>query len=269
MELTAWAREVVTSPELARKLQPPPAGLSDKADCAPERLEGPGRPPSLTIGKAGRAPAASAMADPRLKRKLLHSFWNHELQAVELFAWALVAFTEAPAAFRQGLLEILREEQSHVRLYGNRLRELGGEPGEFPVNGYFWGKAAAIDSPAAFVCAMGLTFENANLDHTLHYAAAAEAAGDARTARIITQIHRDEIRHVRFGWAWLERFKAPEQSMLEAYREHIRWPLRPSLARGREFDVASRRTAGLDDDFIAALEAADDPRSDTPPDDPR
>ena len=33
---------------------------------------------------------------------------------------------------------------------------------DFPVSGWFWSKVEAITTPLAFLCAMSLTFENAN-----------------------------------------------------------------------------------------------------------
>lgn len=251
-----FARRIVCSGSLDEKLERAPAGLEDAPGPA-EVHEGPGRPGALSFAEcAVKVPPAQGMHDPEQKVRLLHAFANHELQATELFAWALLAFPDSPAAFRSGLLRILGEEQAHVRMYRGRLNELGAELGDFAVNGYFWGKIRGLEKPAEFVCAMGLTFENANLDHTLHYAAAARAAGDERTARLIEQVHRDEIGHVRFGWTWLERFKVAEQSMWEAYQANVRWPLRAALARGRAFDEASRREAGLDEGFIAQLARA-------------
>ena len=95
------------------------------------------------------------------------------LQAAELFAWSLLAFPGAPPAFRRGLLAILLDEQRHTRMYVARLEANGARFGDFPVHGYFWQKAPAIVSPLRFLCAMSLTFENANLDHTVDYAEAA------------------------------------------------------------------------------------------------
>jgi len=36
-----------------------------------------------------------------------HALANHELQAIELFAWAVLAFPDTPIAFRRGLIAIL------------------------------------------------------------------------------------------------------------------------------------------------------------------
>ncbi len=107
-----------------------------------------------------------------------------------------------------------------------------------------------------FVCAMSLTFESANLDHTLEYADAAERIGDQTTARLLRQVHIDEIEHVRFGWKWLERFKEENVSAWKAYRHNVTWPLRPALARGTTFHPESRVAAGLDGETIQGLSEA-------------
>jgi uncharacterized ferritin-like protein (DUF455 family) len=197
------------------------------------------------------------MADPAQKVRILHAFANHELQAVELFAWALLAFPHSPPAFRRGLLRILGEEQTHCRLYVRRLEELGVRFGDFPVSGYFWSKVGDLTSPARFVCAMALTFESANLDHAVEYARAARDHGDDRTAEILEKIHDDEVGHVRFGWHWLGEFKEPDRSMGQAYRANVRWPLRAALAKGPVFHPESRRAAGLSEKFIRMVAQAD------------
>jgi uncharacterized ferritin-like protein (DUF455 family) len=102
---------------------------------------------------------------------------------------------------------------------------------------------------------MSLTFENANLDHTVDYAAAARAAGDERSAAVIDQVHRDEVEHVRFGWKWLGRLKSEDQTMWEAFRSNLTWPLRPLKAKGTSFHPEGRVAAGLDPEFIRLLEA--------------
>ena len=101
-------------------------------------------------------------------------------------------------------------------------------------------------TPLEFVCAMGLTFENANLDFASDYAAAARACGDAETAR------RRSIRstptrfaHVHFAWAWLQPARAATPTRGRRYLAHVRPPLGPRRARGPRFDRDARRRAGF------------------------
>jgi uncharacterized ferritin-like protein (DUF455 family) len=197
------------------------------------------------------------MPDPAQRRRILHGLANHELQAAELFAWALLAFPDTPPGFRRGLAHILQDEQRHTRMYIARLEDTGVCFGDLPVNFYFWKKTIHIHSPLDFICAMSLTFENANLDHTVDYEEAARRAGDPKTAAVIEQIHRDEIEHVRFGWTWLHRWKGEDESAWDVWRSHLTWPLRPLRARGSTFYRAGREAAGLDAEFIRRLEESE------------
>ncbi len=263
-EIRDFALSIVTSESLEVKLTPPAVELSDAAPGEPYRAVGPGRPPGLEIRDARelKVPRIEGFVDRAQRSRILHALANHELQAAELFAWTLLAFPEAPADFRRGLLHILGDEQRHTRMYIARVEAAGARFGDFPVNGYFWNKTEAIRSPLDFICAMSLTFENANLDHTVEYAEAARRGGDAKTAAVIERVHRDEIEHVRFGWRWLQVFKSDDESAWRAYRDHLTWPLRPARARGKVFHRQGRETAGLDDDFIRRLEQCPD---DEPP----
>ncbi|MEM9489150.1 MAG: DUF455 family protein [Myxococcota bacterium] len=261
-----FARRLIESSSLDEKLALP--GRLDDGEPGPAmRLAEPGRPPELVIAPARsvKVPPAAGMSDPAQRGRILHALANHELQAAELFAWALLAFPDAPAPFRRGLLAILADEQRHCQLYIECMSALGVTFGDYPVTGHFWGKIAAVATPLHFVCTMGLTFENANLDFAGEYARAAERAGDDQTCAVLDRVHRDEIRHVRFAWHWLRRLSeyrdsdgaqvAPHGDDAWAiYLDNIHWPLGPARARGRTFDRPSRVAAGLDDAFIDRLE---------------
>lgn len=255
MEVREFAQSIVESPDLGVKLQPAPERLTDENPGPPLRLEHPGRPAALEIRPAEEAkvPKIGGMAQAAHRARIVHALANHELQAAELFAWALLAFPDAPRDFRHGLLRILDDEQRHTRMYVARVEALGHRFGDFPVSGYFWNKIDLVRTPAQFVCAMSLTFENANLDHTVDYAAAAREAGDEKTALVIDAIHRDEIEHVRFGWTWLDRFKNDDESMWDAWNRNLAWPLAPGRAKGRSFYPEGRQAAGLDSEFIERL----------------
>ncbi len=251
MTLQEYARAILLQPDLEAKLRPPPAGLED-APGAPERLA-PAREERLALARKVKVPRVAGMGDPRQRARILHAFANHELQAVELFAWAALAFPSAPTAFRRGLVAVLADEQRHLRLYIERLEAFGVRFGDYPLSGYFWKKTDGLTSPLAFVCAMGLSFEAANLDHSLAYATAARQAGDEESAALFERIHREEIAHVRFAWRWLCRLKPPGESAWDAFVAGLTWPLRPELSLGREPDWEARARAGLAPDFLAEL----------------
>jgi uncharacterized ferritin-like protein (DUF455 family) len=252
----AFAEALLAATTLAGKLAPPPADLELDDDLPPLVVTAPGRPPELAItpGRGVRVPPVAGMRDPDQRARILHALANHELQAVELFAWALCAFPAMPAPFRTGLLAILRDEQRHCALYLERLRAHGVAFGAQPVTGHFWNKLDQLATPLQFVCAMGLTFEGANLDFCNDYALAARAAGDHATAAVLDQVHADELGHVRFAVTWLAKL-APGRPALEVYLETVRFPLGPARARGKDFDAEARRKAGLDEAFIAHLAA--------------
>jgi len=257
-ELAELALAILEADTIAGKLAAVPPGARDERGGPARWVAAPARPPALRVAsaRAGRVPPVAGMRDPHQRARILHALANHELQAIELFAWALLAFPDAPALFRRGLAAILGEEQSHMRLYMGRLAALGHELGDFPVTGHFWNHLGQFSSPRRFVCAMGLTFENANLDFAQEYAAAARAAGDPETASVLDRVHREEIRHVRFAWRWLKRWQGQEPSAWQVYLDSVSPPLGPGRARGRELCLASRRAAGLDEEFIAGLAAA-------------
>lgn len=256
MELREYALAVLRADTLVAKLSSLQGGWTDALPGEPLRLEAPGRPDVLRIvpAKQAKVPALAGMPDLVQRARILHASANHELQAVELFAWALLAFPAAPAAFRRGLLRLLSDEQLHCQLYVERLEQLGYWFGAFPVSGYFWHKAPDLTTPLRFVCGMCLTFETANLDHSLALGQAADLAGDPETAALFRRVHADEQRHVRFGWQWLRKLKSPEQSMWQAYRANLSASLPPERGRGPVFSAEARLAAGLDADFVAQLE---------------
>lgn len=255
--VAAWARQVVLGTTLTDKLRPP-TGLSVGEPTPTERLPGPGRPPELAMrpGREVSVPPIAGMRDPAQRARILHALANHELQAAELFAWGLLAFGDQPRGFRAGLLAICADEQRHCRAYAERAAELGAAFGDHPVTGHFWNQLDRLATPLGFVCTMGLTFENANLDFAAEYAAAARAAGDRRTAEILDEVQADEVDHVRFAWTWLGKL-APGEAPAAAYARIATFPLGWRRARGANLDVAARRRAGFDDDFIAQLVAAE------------
>lgn len=262
MHVHDYARSLVEATTLPDKLRPPPTP-TERASRAraltpkPLRLLAPGRPDNLRIRPARqvKVPKKAAMAHREQRGRILHALANHELQAVELFAWALLAFPDMPAAFHNGLLSIIADEQRHLQLYMDCMGPLGLHFGDLPVTGHFWHKIPPVTTPLQFVCTMGLTFENANLDFANEYAEYARAGGDTATVQALAVVHEDEIRHVRFAWTWLHKLKPAGDSAWDAYVANLTWPLSPARARGKTFDANSRAAAGLSPEFVARLAA--------------
>lgn len=256
MELREFAERVLLSESIAEKLLPLESPTTDLQPGVAWRAERPARPAALRFAGRKQAPPMPPLRSfvQPAKRALAHHIMaNHELQALEVMAFTLCAFPDAPAEFRRGMADVMADEQRHTRMHIERAAVLGLEFGAVPVNGYFWEKAQDFATVLDYLAGLPLTFEGGNLDHTLEFAAAFDAAGDARSAALMRVIHRDEIEHVRFGWDWLQRLKPADQSEWEAYVAHLHFPLKPEKAKGKAFHAEPRRAAGLSEDFIKQL----------------
>jgi uncharacterized ferritin-like protein (DUF455 family) len=257
MRVAEYAENLLRAETLETKLLPPPSDLLD-GGVGPVEIPEFRRPPGLEVRTGGvvRVPRPMAWQDPRQRVRILHALANHELQAAELFAWALLAFPDAPSVLRRGWLRILGDEQRHCGLYLERLAAHGARFGDFGVSGHFWSHVDEMTTPLRFVCAMGMTFENANLDFTDDYITAARAADDEESAQVLAIVHSDEVRHVQFAWEWLVQLKPAGMSAWDAYVENVSVTHGPPRARGARFDRESRLRAGFDAEFIARLEAS-------------
>lgn len=254
--LARWAHDYVASESLAYKLAPPPLPHAAEHQApAAVRLVRPGRPAELsaTWDKYKAPKSAAALRDPRKRAHLLHTFLHHELQAAELMCWAVLAFPETPHAFRRGLLRICLDEVRHMQLYAAHLAALGFEVGAFAVRDWFWERAPAAESPAAFVALMGLGFEAGNLDHSERFVRLFREAGDARAAELQAQVGDEERAHVAFGAHW---FRALAGALdFPTWLAALPAPLSPMVMRGRPLARAARLAADLPEAFLEQLEA--------------
>jgi uncharacterized ferritin-like protein (DUF455 family) len=263
------AERVLFAETLEEKLRPGPLEVTDTQRGSAIALpDGPGRPKELRVRSNGVRvdfPGVHHLDDARERGVMLHFLANHELLAAELMALVLLRFPDAPKEYRAGVYEAMREEQAHAMMYLRRMRECGIHFGDLPVNDHFWRIVAPMETPLDFVTRLNLTFEQANLDFSKHYASLFRQVGDTATAAVLEKIHIDEIGHVGHGLKWFRKWKAPGESDWDAYRRAIHFPLTPARAKGlAPFNAESRRLAGLDDDFIRHLEVCEVSRGRTP-----
>lgn len=252
MSLDAAAERVLTGTTLADKLEPwPDSRPGGRGGSVPDL---PGRPPELALigGRRRIEPIATARLDTDAGRaRVLHELANHELQAIELLALALLRWPDAPGGFRRGLVATLRDEQRHCRMYLDRLEAMGGALGDHPVSRFFWDTLAPVDSPKAFVAGLSLCFEQANLDFCQHWKARFAEAGDPASADVLQSVYEDEIRHVAHGLVWFTRWSGKDR--ISDWARELPAPLTPARGRGPIFDHSGRRAAGFRDDEIDAL----------------
>jgi uncharacterized ferritin-like protein (DUF455 family) len=258
MNLRDFTERVLLSPSLDDKLQRVKTPFVDEAPGEALRVDVPARPVNLQFAgrrEAPDMPHPDTFADPKRRAVAHHIMANHELQALEVMAWTLLAFPDAPTEFRLGVARIMQDEQRHTQMHIERAKAFGLEFGDLPVNCYIWKKALSFSSVLDYLAGLPLTFEGRNLDHTLEFEEYFRRIGDVKSAAVMRQIHLDEIEHVAFGVTWLRKLKPAEWSDWEAYCRHLHWPLRPEKSVGCEFHLQPRLDAGMDAEFIAQLRA--------------
>ncbi len=268
MELHEFAERVLFATSLEEKLLRPGVINDERPGPALVTPATPGRPLELQFKPHGTArdsfPGTRNLEQPRERGRLLHFFANHELLATELMALVLLKFPDAPAAFRKGVLQTLKDEQEHTRLYLQRMKECGIEFGELPVSGYFWRTVSTMENPMDYVSSLCLTFEQANLDFARHFAGGFAQIGDESTSRLLEKIYHDEIGHVAYGLKWFRRWKNPGESDWEAFCRTLKFPLSPQRAKGFSLNVDGRRLAGFDPQFIVELNVYSQSKGRTP-----
>jgi len=259
---------ILSQGDLEAKLTPPDRISGEPLLDTPGSaifFDRPKRDPGLRMsGGADRLPRPGQLREVAQRIRCLARFAHHELMAVEYFAWALLRWPDCPTPLRRGWLAALVDEQRHCRLYLGRLESLGGRFDTDDHSDYFWRQAPAIAASRfgarAFLAAMGLTLEQANLDFSLTYRDAFAQAGDAESAAVCQIIHDDEISHVALAADWLERLDCVSsdatRSDLDRYLECVPFPLGPARAKGRRFEAAPRRLAGLSDELIEHVRQA-------------
>ena len=255
MELREWVKSILEADTLEGKLARPQE-LTDDEPGSPLIWKEPVRPPGMgfsLIRKEDKLPSFQEHHDSDKRAICLHRFAGHELLAVEIMAFTLLAFPDAPKHFRKGLANTLHEEQGHVRIYMDRMSQLGVNFGDLPLYRHFWKHTPFILSPVHYVSMMSLTFEMANLDFAPMYGKSFLRHGDTESAKLMATILEDEVSHVSFGWNWLKKLKERDTSEWDVWQNSLSHLLTPRRARGFVLNEKSRLEAGIPLEWIVNL----------------
>lgn len=258
MELKEWAQGILESTSIEGKLFYP-STITDLNPGPPLIIDEPSRPPNMAFSrhsKTQRLPHFQEHNNPEKRATCLHRFAGHELLAVEIMAYVLLAFPNAPSSFRFGLAHTLKEEQGHVKLYQDRMLDFGLKLGDLPLYRHFWAHMKDIRSPMEYISMMSLTFEMANLDFAPIYGQSFGRAGDHKSETLMKKILHDEIAHVRFGHKWLNNMKDENTSLWDAYTQSLPPLLTPKRAKGFYMIEENRKKCGLSDEWIQKIKEA-------------
>lgn len=248
-----YCLHILCSGKLEDKLFYPPNDLIDIPEVIPFPSL-PTRDEKIALGdEKSKIPRLEHLNQTTNRAICLHHFANHELMAIELFAYALLKFQNIGEEHRKDLFLTLKDEQKHFKLYLERMRNLGIDFGDKPLNSIFWKYANKMSSFEKFSAVMSITFEGANLDFALVYRNTFQKFGDDLSSEIMDTIYHDERKHVRRGVKVLEKRENHSISDWEYYLQLLDKPLTPRRAKGYFFIPDSRRKLGLSEEFIQKL----------------
>ena len=255
MEIHEWCQRILSATTIEEKLLAP-TELTDHIKHKPIFWDTPTRPTGMEFkrhSKEERLPSFQEHNKKDNRAICLHRFAGHELLAVEIMAYALLAFPDAPKHFRKGVANTLKEEQVHVQLYRQRLQEMGVQFGDLPLYKHFWRHIPFLTSPEKYISVMCLTFEMANLDFAPMYRDSFAKHGDEPSSLLMKQILDDEIHHVSFGMHWLKKLTPNTENLWDTWRKNTPDLLPVHRAKGLLFFEEHRKKAGVPQDWIQLL----------------
>ena len=219
----------------------------------------PARPPRPELLPPSRMPKRGRAGSERSRIALLHALAHIEFSAIDLAFDLIGRFGgQFPRSFVDDWIGVGADEAMHFALLDRRLRAFGSFYGDLPAHDGLWEAAeATAEDPLGRLAVVPMVLEARGLDVTPDTVARFVAAGDHRSAAILSRIYRDEIRHVGAGTRWFK--KACESRRLDAVSEwkrliktYFRGSLKPP------FNDSARGEAGLSRDFYEGVAPARD-----------
>jgi uncharacterized ferritin-like protein (DUF455 family) len=214
----------------------------------------PARPAFPELLPPNRMPKRGRGGSERGRIALIHALAHIEFVAIDLAFDLIGRFgAEFPTGFTDDWMRVGADEAMHFALLDRRLRSLGSHYGALPAHDGLWDAATetAYDAKARLAI-VPMVLEARGLDVTPATIERFETACDTVTAKILTRIVNDEIRHVRAGTEWFESAcKAarcvPETTWQALVRTHFRGAVKPP------FNDSARESAGLTRAYYQAL----------------
>lgn len=212
----------------------------------------PSRPAEPELLPPARMPKRGRMGSDASRVAMLHALAHIEFVAIDLAFDLIGRFGGAfPPAFVDDWMRVGADEAMHFVLLDRRLRALGSRYGALPAHDGLWQAAEETAGDAmARLAVVPMVLEARGLDITPATIARFEAVGDTASARILTRILSDEIRHVGAGTKWFRwACESCGDEVVSRWRAlvsvHFRGALKPP------FNDSARLNAGLTRDFYS------------------
>jgi uncharacterized ferritin-like protein (DUF455 family) len=217
----------------------------------PDRPARPDRPellPASRMPRRGRGGSATG------RIAMLHALAHIEFAAIDLAFDLIGRFGPLfPTAFLDDWFGVGADEAMHFALLDRRLRVLGSFYGALPAHDGLWEAAGdTADDALARLAVVPMVLEARGLDVTPATIARFETGGDHVSARILSRIATDEVRHVAAGVRWYldlcaRNGFAPVPTWRKLVATRFRGAIKPP------FNDSARHAAGLTKGYYADL----------------
>lgn len=230
------------------------AGLLEQAKCQSNLVDRPARPNSPEVRLPADMPKRRRGGTLENRKSLLHAIAHIELNAIDLAVDMIARFgADMGPDFVTDWVSVANDEARHYQLLEKRLIELNSFYGALPAHDGLWQAAYATRySVDARLAVVPMVLEARGLDVTPMMIQRLKAGGDPESARILTIIYTEEIRHVAIGTKWfryqcLKQNKKPEPYFHELVRRYFHGNLKPP------FNHPARNEADMPRDFYEPL----------------
>ena len=222
--------------------------------CDTPMPDQPARPAAPELLPPNRMPKRGRGGSERGRIALLHALAHIEFVAIDLAVDLVGRFGDQfPRQFVDDWIGVAADEAMHFALLDRRLRQLGSQYGALPAHAGLWESAeSTADDVLARLAIVPMVLEARGLDVTPSTVERFRAVGDETSAKILSRIYNDEIRHVTAGTVWFRR-KCDEMgfNVVETWHARVKSRFRGSLKP--PFNDSARHDAGLTQEFYAVI----------------
>lgn len=214
----------------------------------------PGRPDKPELISATKMPKRKKGGSLKMRIAILHSLAHIEFVAIDLALDAAGRFGALfPSEYIDDWMSVAADEALHFALIDRRLKQLGSYYGALPAHDGLWEAAYETrNDAAARLAIVPMVLEARGLDVTPVMVDRFCAQDDHTTAKILTRIYNDEIRHVGVGTKWFEsRSNEMKQKAEDYWKTLVKKYFKGSLKA--PFNDSARQKAGLTRDYYMPL----------------